>query len=150
MIALQPTARPSFDLLLHNARGVVFAESFYSFLHNYLAGMNEIPSPSPFVHSHANSSAALTAVALLASPTTKAPTSTGLGPTALPSEETNGPLPNDSDRRIERVWADFNNVEPYLLPELAEGGLQVDYVASGTTSNVFKASGIVDDCQVWL
>src|ERR1700733_9291391 len=48
MICLDPSARPTFDTLLHTSRGTVFPESFYSFLHNYVSSINELPTPPPF------------------------------------------------------------------------------------------------------
>jgi phosphoinositide-3-kinase regulatory subunit 4 len=107
MISLDPTARPTFDVLLHTSRGTVFPESFYSFLHNYAASVNELPSSSPFV-------APPIAVATLA-PTSKTP--------AVPSLPQDGAavvLPSDSDNRIDRVWSEFDGVEVYLTPESFE------------------------------
>src|SRR6266851_1857581 len=48
MIALNPSARPTFDTLLHGARGAVFPEVFYSFLHGYVWSINELPITAPF------------------------------------------------------------------------------------------------------
>ncbi|KAF9007713.1 hypothetical protein BDZ89DRAFT_1144434 [Hymenopellis radicata] len=48
MISLDPSARPTFDTLLHTSRGTVFPESFFSFLHNYVTSVNDLPVESPF------------------------------------------------------------------------------------------------------
>ncbi|EKM56683.1 uncharacterized protein PHACADRAFT_183284 [Phanerochaete carnosa HHB-10118-sp] len=126
MIAIDPSQRPTFDSLLHNARGTVFPEMFYSFLHNYVASVNELSSPSPFSfpnHSH---------------PSTTAPTPTNTTPTTakppvLPNaahpvlsgdgDRLTDQLPSDSDHRMERLWSDYESVEPYLLPAVELGDL---------------------------
>ncbi|EGO26710.1 hypothetical protein SERLADRAFT_355396 [Serpula lacrymans var. lacrymans S7.9] len=81
MIALDPTTRPTFDTLLHTSRGSVFPECFYSFLHNYVSSINDLPTRA---------------------------------------ETTSDALPSDSDNRLERIWEDYEGVEPYLLPDTAE------------------------------
>jgi phosphoinositide-3-kinase, regulatory subunit 4 len=109
MIDIEPTNRPTFDSLLHNARGAVFPETFYSFLHNWVASTNEhsmsifssapVPTPAP--------SATTTPI------NAKAATS---GPSLGSSDNILGePLPSDSDHRMERIWSDYENIEPYLL-----------------------------------
>ncbi|KAF9516566.1 hypothetical protein BS47DRAFT_1371689 [Hydnum rufescens UP504] len=100
MITLDPAARPSFEDLLDHARDVAFPESFYSFLHNYVIAINETSSPSPF--------------------TKPVPLKTGVE--ILPGTATEhwNTIPTDSDHRIERIWADFDSVEPLLADERVE------------------------------
>lgn len=85
MTSLDPNTRLSFDALLQSFRGTLFPESFYSFLHNYISSVNEVSSPSPFTRSHDETQR-------------KADT-----------------LPNDSDRRLDRLWSEFDSVESYLF-----------------------------------
>ena len=100
MIALDPAARPSFEDLLDHARDVAFPESFYSFLHNYIIAINETSSPSPFAK--------------------PAPSKTGVE--VLPGTTTEhwNTIPSDSDHRIERMWTDFDSVEPLLAEQRVE------------------------------
>ncbi|TFK53148.1 ARM repeat-containing protein [Heliocybe sulcata] len=117
MISLEPSARPSFDTLLHTSRGTVFPECFYSFLHNYVSSINELPTPSPFVPSISGTSVSSTPVGPLSPSPSANPTGSKLNPAAagLPtSESVPGALPNDSDRRLERIWEDYESVAPYL------------------------------------
>lgn len=142
MIALDPAARPSFDLLLHTSRGTVFPECFYSFLHNYLSSLNDLPTPSPF----AMPTAAMLAPSAAASPHTpsgaspKAPST--LGNLASTADESSGRLPNDSDRRIEQLWRDFESVEPYLAPDTQEEpedrNIRIDYAAAAAVGKAFQ------------
>ena len=48
MIGLEPSDRPSFDALLHQSRGNVFPESFYSSLHDFILSVNDISASNPF------------------------------------------------------------------------------------------------------
>ena len=118
MIAIDPAQRPTFDSLLHNARGTVFPETFYSFLHNYVASVNELSAPSPF--SFPNQSHPSTTPA---TPTTAVPSSAKSTLTNAPhpvlspdTERLGDQLPSDSDHRVDRLWSDYESVEPYLLP----------------------------------
>ncbi|KAG2366341.1 hypothetical protein BDR07DRAFT_1606901 [Suillus spraguei] len=114
MISLDPAARPTFDILLAGARGTVLPECFYSFLHEYVASVGERPSSLPFPSSSLSAS--------------NAPPSTTPNTTIkVPSKETvttaagatgNGSvLPSDSDHRLERIWEEYENVDPYLLDD---------------------------------
>lgn len=98
MIALEPGNRPAFDNLLQTCRGTTLPEAFYSFLHNYVSNLNEPSSSAP--HPFSASSAPLSA--------DRQASSLGV-PKALPT---------DADHRIERIWTDFESMEPYLMPEL--------------------------------
>lgn len=126
MINLEPTARPTFDTLLLTARGSVFPECFFSFLHNYVTTVNELPAESPF---KAANSAHSTPVL---PPRTANP---------LVVETTEEALPNDSDRRVQRIWADYESVVPYLIPDSLEEtvmDVKVDYNAFVVTSKPFQ------------
>ncbi|KZV87785.1 ARM repeat-containing protein [Exidia glandulosa HHB12029] len=113
MIALDPAKRPTFDALLQECRGTTLPEAFYSFLHNYVSTLNEPSSSAP--HPFSASSA----------PSASDRQASGSGPKALPT---------DADHRIERIWTDFESMEPYLLPDsnIEETVMEVknDYSAS--------------------
>lgn len=138
MIALDPSARPAFDSLLHTSRGVVFPECFYSFLHNYVSSINDLPTTFPFSPA---------APPNPGTPSTASfkPHSTTSGFSAAPSstEGNNRALPSDSDHRIEKIWADYESVETYLIPETNDetviaGDVKVDYGISGGSSRPFQ------------
>ena len=146
MIAIDPTTRPTFDSLLHTTRGSVFPESFYSFLHNYVASVNELSSGSPFAFPNASH-----VTSTITTPTTQTSTATKLS--VPPSATTPGfpgtgdvfnePLPSDSDHRMERIWSDYESVEPYLLTPSESDSLEqtvkepvkVEYSASNISSS---------------
>ncbi|KAJ1301055.1 hypothetical protein OPQ81_003473 [Rhizoctonia solani] len=118
MIALDPEARPSFAIALETYRGSVFPESFYSFLHEYVASVNEISSPSVFEPkpSHTPNAPdphASTTVPSGTGPTPTVPTSTG--GTGLETSSYESALPNESDARIDQLWNEFAMLEPYLI-----------------------------------
>lgn len=127
MISLDSAARPSFRAALESCRASVFPESFYSFLHEYVAGVNEITNPSIFAPKPTHtgnpsevSSVGTTSVApSVAGPTPTVSTATtvnaantGLNTGAATYESM---LPNESDARIDRLWNDFAMLEPHLL-----------------------------------
>ena len=115
MINLDPSERPTFDTLLHTSRGSVFPESFYSFLYNYVSSINEPSSETLVVNNpantpvHGHSSIPSTVSSNLR------PASSNLNPgnELKPSDL----LPSDSDHRLERIWGDYESIEPYILPE---------------------------------
>lgn len=113
MIAVDPTSRPTFDSLLHSCRGTVFPETFYSFLHNYVASVNELSSSQSTFgqQSHGSMNAA--------SPIVTTPSNVKPNPSAPPNPNSGDvfsePLPSDSDHRMERIWSDYESIEPYLL-----------------------------------
>ncbi|KAL0061663.1 Serine/threonine-protein kinase [Marasmius tenuissimus] len=135
MISLDPSQRPTFDSLLHTSRGTVFPECFFSFLHNYVSSVNELPTTPPF--------------AGLATPVTP---STTITPTPNPRSSqpptlhggavtSNETLPSDSDHRLERLWADFESVEPYITAEMVDEptmGITIDYNSTASTSKPFQ------------
>jgi phosphoinositide-3-kinase, regulatory subunit 4 len=146
MIALDPSVRPTFDTLLHTSRGTVFPESFYSFLHNYVSSVNDLPTPSPFSPIQPSTSAASTIGTHSMAPSTssnstfKPNTTSGFSntPSAEPSD---GVLPTDSDHRMERIWADYESVEPYLVPDTGDEtvmDVKVDYGSSTGSSKPFQ------------
>lgn len=114
MIAIDASARPTFDTLLQTSRGSVFPEAFYSFFHNYVSSVNELGIPTPFANNAGYS-------------VTPTP---GSGPSGKPaatqaanmpdSDIFSEPLPSDSDQRMEKIWADYESMEPYLVAEPAE------------------------------
>ena len=99
MISLDPSDRPTFDILLHTSRGSVFPESFYSFLHNYVSSVNELSSDA---------------------------------------------LPSHSDHRLDRIWADYESIEPYIMPENVERSemdVKIEYMRSLiSTARPFQVS----------
>lgn len=104
MLALDPTARPSFVDILDMARDVSFPDSFYSFLHTYITSINETSSPSLFARSSAQHKAGAGAVG-------NAGIGNGTG------RESWATIPSDSDHRIERIWGEFDSIEPILMAE---------------------------------
>lgn len=144
MIALDPSARPTFDALLHNVRGVVFPEVFYSFLHGYVWSINELPItpsfstlPPPSVSSEILTP---TASAAPAPPsTTKAGTVTPLH--AVDSKMPEAAVPRDADHKMEKIWADYESIEPYLLEDTGENtvtDIRVDYAPAEIQGKPFQ------------
>ncbi|ESK97721.1 phosphoinositide 3-kinase regulatory subunit 4 [Moniliophthora roreri MCA 2997] len=143
MIHLDPAQRPTFDSLLHMSRGSVFPECFFSFLHNYVSSINELPASPPFISTAPPGTATTTSTAVSNStvssnrtiqPSTIHPGTTSPGPA-------NDPLPSDSDHRMERLWADFESVEPYITAEVVEEpvmDVKVDYNSSASASKPFQ------------
>ena len=105
MISLDPFERPNFDTLLHTSRGTLFPESFYSFLHNYVTSINEIPANPPFSNLGTSS--------ITVNSTVKSASSVHTAPT----ESNPDILPSASDHRLERIWADYESVELYISQE---------------------------------
>ncbi|TFK75636.1 ARM repeat-containing protein [Pluteus cervinus] len=146
MINLEPSNRPTFDTLLHTSRGTVFPEMFYSFLHNYVSSINDLPTSTPF--SVASPNPTLPAV----TPSTIAPSISGASirttqsigqqlDAATSADLIKDPLPSDSDHRIERIWADYESVESYLTPEAGEHtvmDVRVEYGAPPSMSKPFQ------------
>ncbi|ELU36605.1 other/VPS15 protein kinase [Rhizoctonia solani AG-1 IA] len=137
MIALDPEARPSFAIALETYRGSVFPESFYSFLHEYVAGVNEISSPSVFdakpLHTPNAPEMHTSPPGLGATPTV--PTTTGVETTSYESA-----LPNESDSRIDQLWNEFAMLEPHLIAERTneESEKRPDKVVSRTRTTPFR------------
>lgn len=144
MIAVEPSVRPTFDNLLHTSRGTVLPESFYSFFHNYVSSINELSTPSPF----AAQPAPPVNVVNIVSPTTPSSTIKGTATVASATGNLNGdvstePLPSDSDHRMNKIWADFESVEPYLLTETVEEtvmDIKVEYTPTAESSKPFQVN----------
>ncbi|KIJ16339.1 hypothetical protein PAXINDRAFT_132235 [Paxillus involutus ATCC 200175] len=134
MISLDPTSRPTFEVTLSGGRGEVFPECFYSFLHEYVASISErttlYPVSSSFSSSHAPPTTPATAIS---------PTSTVKG-NKEPATTVGEALPSDSDHRVDRIWEDYANIEPFLLHEQdverTVMDVRVDY--GTTTTSSFK------------
>ena len=136
MIALDHTARPTFDSILHTSRGVVFPECFYSFLHNYVHSVCEWSEKSPFLASPPPTIVGTPTTALMAQvpkPAQRAPLSM--------SQELQGDnnLPSDSDHRMERIWSDFESVETYLEQDM-NGGSPTEGKVESLTETAATAS----------
>jgi phosphoinositide-3-kinase regulatory subunit 4 len=139
MINLDPSSRPTFDTILHTSRGTIFPESFFSFLHNYVASINELPASNPFINAPVPS-------AHVAIPSVSAGTSTKQQAAPLDAVGVSDPptdlLPSDSDHRMEKVWADYESVEPYLVMDTADpiADVEVEYQPSASASKPFQVS----------
>jgi phosphoinositide-3-kinase regulatory subunit 4 len=133
MIALNPSARPTFDTLLHGARGAVFPEVFYSFLHGYVWSINELPITAPLAPVPATGTSPeiltpTTSAASAAAPTAKGGSVTPLH--VVDAKASEAAVPRDADHKIEKIWADYESVEPYLLEDIGEDTItdvRVDY-----------------------
>ena len=79
------------------------------------------------------------------------------GPNAAPGANLNGdlpndPLPSDSDDRMDRIWADYESVEPYLINEAVEEtvmDVKIDYAPQLISSRPFHVS-ICVRCRVLM
>lgn len=132
MIALNPSERPAFADVLDSARDVVFPDSFYSFLHSYITSINETSSPSLFTRSGTQTgrSGATGPAGPSNTPHPGGAVGSGNGPDSWST------LPSDSDHRIERIWGEFDSIEPVLL---AEGGERVEDTVTALPSPPPKA-----------
>lgn len=107
MIALDPAGRPSFSEVLDSARDVAFPEAFYSFLYTYIMSINETSSHTVF---------ARTASAQARSGGINATsTADGANISGATGPESWGTLPSDSGHRMERIWGEFDSIEPILM-----------------------------------
>ncbi|SCZ98267.1 BZ3500_MvSof-1268-A1-R1_Chr3-2g06260 [Microbotryum saponariae] len=107
MVSRQPSQRKSCKDYLDESKGTVFPEVFYTFLHPFLAGLNEGSSIGAEGGMNVN------------------PASTGITTTTLGGEtlaprsmETSTSLRSDSDDKIERVWNEWEMVMQYLEDDL--------------------------------
>lgn len=121
MIALNPSARPPFDTLLHSVRGTVFPEVFYSFLHGYVSSINELPATTLSVPVPTTA----TSPEILTPATSSAATPTVNGGAATPvltvdAKVPEAAVPRDADHKLEKIWADYESVEPYLVEDSGE------------------------------
>lgn len=136
MINLDPSSRPAFDTLLHTSRGTVFPEPFYSFLHNYVSSLNDLPH-NPLLSSPSPPTAAPSTIAPSTSGSTLRPSSSlGHNSNAPSQEAAPESLPSESDHRMEKLWADYESVEPYLAPDVPEEtqmNVKVEYAMTSTS-----------------
>lgn len=151
MIALDPVARPTFDALLHNVRGVVFPEVFYSFLHGYVWSINELPITLPF-----STLPTTSAPPEILTPTTSAasaPASTMKAGAVTPLDTVDAKVPEaavprDADHKMEKIWADYESIEPYLLEDTGENtvtDIRVDYAPADTQGKPFQVCPTQND-----
>jgi phosphoinositide-3-kinase, regulatory subunit 4 len=127
MISLNPSDRSTFDNLLHISRGTVFPESFYSFLHNYVSSINELSSILT-VNMPPTAQPVSTPTTAAMRPGSTIATGTGTNADHGPDN-----LPSDSDHRMERLWADYESVVPYLIEDTSQDtamDIRVDYSPS--------------------
>lgn len=118
MIALNPVDRPSFADVLDSARDVAFPETFYSFLYTYVISINETSSHALFART---ASAQARSGAVNTTGTTN-----GANISGATGPESWGALPSDSDHRIERIWGEFDSIEPILM-----AGEQIEQTVTG-------------------
>jgi phosphoinositide-3-kinase regulatory subunit 4 len=143
MISLDPSTRPTFDTLLHTSRGTILDESFYSFLHNYVSSINDLLAVPPLsaVSLPSGNTGASHLVTSSANSTVRPGTTTVVSAGAQVAEAPSEGMPSDSDHRMERIWADYESVEPYLAPDAGDGtamGVKVDYAPSDNSSKAFQ------------
>jgi phosphoinositide-3-kinase regulatory subunit 4 len=135
MISLNPSDRSTFDNLLHISRGTVFPESFYSFLHNYVSSINELSSILT-VNMPPTAQPVSTPTTAAMRPGSTIATGTGTNADHGPDN-----LPSDSDHRMERLWADYESVVPYLIEDTSQDtamDIRVDYSPPPLTSKPFQ------------
>lgn len=142
MISLDPNIRPTFDGLLQSSQGTVFPDSFYSFLHTYVSSVNDLPP---------NAAPPATVAPSISGPNIRVATSPlnpQHDPTSLNTDlgNPNSTIPSNSDHRIERIWADYASIEPYLIPDNNSGGEQgrmdvkIEYGRPPLSSKPFQVS----------
>ncbi|KAI0267262.1 hypothetical protein BC834DRAFT_870444 [Gloeopeniophorella convolvens] len=143
MVALDPSARPTFETLLHNVRGTVFPEVFYSFLHSYVSSINELPTTAPFAPSVAAFPPEILAPAPSSS-STATPVIRDGSMTPVPTLDAKIPevaVPRDADHKLEKIWADYESIEPYLVEESGNDtvtDVRVDYAPVETAGRPFQ------------
>ncbi|KAH9960599.1 ARM repeat-containing protein [Lactifluus volemus] len=139
MIALNPEARPTFEAVLHNVRGVVFPEVFYSFLHGYVSSINELPTTAPLTSFHT-----LGTSPEIVTPTVSAASAATSTVPPMFTVDKNVPeaaVPRDADHKIEKIWADYESLEPYLVEDTGEDTItdvRVDYAPAETSGKPFQ------------
>lgn len=143
MIQLDPTARPTFDTLLHTSRGSVFPESFYSFLHNYVSSINDLPNNPPFTMSSPPTTTSIhtqTSIAPSTSGSIIRPGSSLVqnANNVTATDDTTESFPSDSDHRLEKLWADYESVEPYLGQDTMETVMDVRLEYATNVSGISK------------
>lgn len=144
MIALDPSARPTLDTLLNNVRGVVFPEVFYSFLHGYVWSINELPITTPFATLPTTGASPEILTPTTSAASAAASTSKGGSVTPVHVVDPKMPeatVPRDADNKMEKIWSDYESVEPYLLEDTGESsltGVRVDYAPAEMQGKPFQ------------
>ncbi|KAJ3716433.1 hypothetical protein C8R42DRAFT_697915 [Lentinula raphanica] len=133
MICLDPSLRPTFDNLLQTSRGTVFPDSFFSFFHHYVSSVNEISGTSfdTATSKPGNLTPSISATGLRPVSSTTAPVASTSN--SIPFGDT---LPNASDLRMDRIWEDFESIEPYLTADIVEEpvmDIKIDYHSTTTS-----------------
>lgn len=130
MVALDPSLRPTFDALLHTYRGSLFPEFFYSPLHDLMLSVNDLSGSSPFL-----SAVGTSPVNGLVLPSSQR--KPGAPDDRSSSSERHfadiPKLPTDSDRRIFRIWNEFDTVEPWVKvtqENFEAGSIKIDYLST--------------------
>ena len=132
MVAVDPAERPTFDSLLHTSRGSLFPECFYSTFHDFISSVNDISASMPFF---GTSNTLGIGVPSGSSPQNRNGTlDEKLSITDDPQDGA-AALPNDSDRRIMRIWAEFDVIEPCFLvsDDMESTTVKVDYATQYST-----------------
>ncbi|KAF5384296.1 hypothetical protein D9615_003308 [Tricholomella constricta] len=151
MINVDPSVRPTFDTLLHTSRGTVFPESFYSFLHNYVSSINDLPNtPTYSAPSPPTTTSPSTIAASTSGSTLRPGSSLGHNVNAPIAESVPESPPNESDHRLEKLWGDYESVEPYLVPDTAEEGKSADVKVEYTTASIGVSKPFQDILPVEL
>ncbi|KAH9994556.1 ARM repeat-containing protein [Russula compacta] len=144
MIALDPSARPTLDALLNNVRGVVFPEVFYSFLHGYVWSINELPITTPLATLPTTGASPEILTPTTSAASAAASTAKGGSVTPVHAVDAKMPeatVPRDADHKMEKIWSDYESVEPYLLEDTGESsltGVRVDYAPAETQGKPFQ------------
>ena len=132
MLSLDPSKRPTFSGLLHSARGTIFPDYFYSYLHDFFASTQNLSS-SQFPYRFSGPGTGIGVKAPQRSPGfgQTGPGGTGLGAGGSNVVQGSGQaggqgldgdgqevpldgLPSDSDHRLEKLWAEFDTLESRL------------------------------------
>jgi phosphoinositide-3-kinase regulatory subunit 4 len=144
MIALKPSARPPFDTLLHSVRGTIFPEVFYSFLHGYVSSINELPTTTlsvPVTNTAASPEILTPATSTTATPTVKGGTVTPI--LTADARVPEAAVPRDADNKMEKIWADYESVRPYLVEDGCDDTItdvRVEYVHVETPGKPLQVS----------
>ncbi|KAF9259304.1 ARM repeat-containing protein [Marasmius fiardii PR-910] len=128
MISLEPSDRPTFDSLLQTSRGTIFPECFFSFLHNYVPSVTRLPTTSSFTGTENATTPKATTFA-----------SSNARSAIIRNGSTEGL--NEPDNRLERLWADFQSIEPYIALEMTgylSTDVKVECNSSTGTSKPFQ------------
>ena len=129
MIALEPAERPLFDMILHTSRGTIFPESFYSPLYDFVSSVTDLSASSPFTTSSTG-----TATPSTLSMPSAAGTVDEKQLYANGTPEDASVLPTDSDRRIMRVWAEYDVIESVISSTDLAATIKIDFANNYSSS----------------